>query len=539
MNPDVEDLRRILSEEDAPAAGVLEGLVTSGADGWVVAYADLQGPGYSGGRFCCFLETEDPLDRARRSPSWDLAPGQGSPGFVGYGEDFEYVGVGGDGVVPLVLHRTFDDGSDSLLELAEDFRLLWRLREDRERGEFWTTNNAGDRVVVARWEGGRLLVRTTYVRRYQAARQLVYAEFVEITRHEDETMPTVNPHNLDVQDGTYVLTYYTGQFDRLPFSRLLGKKLTQPPPREAYGEWPFERPEEYVDFIIGIDESGSDITCTSNPDELANYFGANPGSPHYLTPVYFRREVLRKYYDDDRYSVSDGYIRHAYLWGLRVDNNAADHVVVFLGDLGRDLPHAEQMYWRSFNIQPEGSMSETNFRRSFLGEFADPERVEFRFRAVYEAANDAWEQRFGWRLYREPGADDRHIIEGLHVPITDGFPEFDREVIPLAKLVVDALNEREIKSATAEPVKGDAGIQKLERLLAELGFEDRTELLEPLRDIQGARSRSGAHLKGSDFDPDVLRGGAPSLPALFESYLERLISGLTKLTTFCHSGRGE
>jgi hypothetical protein len=133
-----------------------------------------------------------------------------------------------------------------------------------------------------------------------------------------------------------------------------------------------------------------------------------------------RRDVLRKYYDDDRYSVTDGYIRHAYLWDLRVDNNTADNIVVFLGDLGRDLPHAEQMYWRSFNIQPEGSMSETNFRRSFLGEFADPERVEFRFRSAYEVPNDAWEQRFGWRLYRGPGADDRHIIEGLHVPITDG-----------------------------------------------------------------------------------------------------------------------
>jgi hypothetical protein len=61
----------------------------------------------------------------------------------------------------------------------------------------------------------------------------------------------------------------------------------------------------------------------------------------------------------------------------------------------------------------------------------------------------------------------------------------------------------------------------------------------PLRDIQGAGSRSGAHLKGSDLDPDVLRGDAPSLPALFESYLERLISGLTKLTTFCSSERAE
>lgn len=54
MGPTVEDLRRLLAAEDESASSVLEDLVRSGADGWTVAFADVNGPGVTGGRFCCF-----------------------------------------------------------------------------------------------------------------------------------------------------------------------------------------------------------------------------------------------------------------------------------------------------------------------------------------------------------------------------------------------------------------------------------------------------------------------------------------------------
>ena len=120
-------------------------------------------------------------------------------------------------------------------------------------------------------------------------------------------------------------------------------------------------------FIIGEDQDGSSLEYSCDPDELANYFGANPNAPHYVTPVFFRRDVLQKYYEDtDKYAVEDGYLRCGGLWGVRIDNDQPDYVMVFLGDLRRDLPAAERDYWRSFNIAPVGPMSETAFRRSFL-----------------------------------------------------------------------------------------------------------------------------------------------------------------------------
>ena len=92
--------------------------------------------------------------------------------------------------------------------------------------------------------------------------------------------------------------------------------------------------------------SRSDSSDTSDPAKLSNYFGANPEAPHYLTPVFFKKEVLQRYLSHpDRYSVEDGYLRCQSLWGMAIDNHHKDYVSAYLGDLGRDLPEAEQNHW--------------------------------------------------------------------------------------------------------------------------------------------------------------------------------------------------
>ena len=75
----------------------------------------------------------------------------------------------------------------------------------------------------------------------------------------------------------------------------IGKRLTPPPPVEQCGVWPFEPAQSYETFIIGTDDVGNTIEFTCDSDALANYFGANPQAPHFLTPVFFKRAVLEKY----------------------------------------------------------------------------------------------------------------------------------------------------------------------------------------------------------------------------------------------------
>jgi hypothetical protein len=110
------------------------------------------------------------------------------------------------------------------------------------------------------------------------------------------------------------------------------------------GIWPYEeKAKPHVEFIIGIDRDGKEVSHSCHPEKLANYFGKNPDAPHFLTPVVFRREVLKKYFDHpERYEISDGYLRCAGLWGLRMDNHSEDRVTVFLGDLGETFTRRSQ-----------------------------------------------------------------------------------------------------------------------------------------------------------------------------------------------------
>src|SRR5262249_36512628 len=121
----------------------------------------------------------------------------------------------------------------------------------------------------------------------------------------------------------------------------------------------------YADFLIENPKGGEPILYSSNHRALRNRFGANADAPFYLTPVFFRREVLSKYLaNPERYTVEDDYLRASTQWAIQIDKKHKEYVIVFLGDLGRDLPYKEQLHWKSFNVEPARGVSEVHFRRS-------------------------------------------------------------------------------------------------------------------------------------------------------------------------------
>ena len=444
--------------------------------------------------------------------SWDFNLEGGHPAcIVSHNQgskDVAYLRFGNsDEIEPFVIHRSFHDIRDSYNEILEEFRHFHRLYHDVEKNQLLKFDERGDEIVVAKIATSKVEVRLKEVRQFLAIKEMHLAIYFDLKRYS-ELQPNDFPVKLEHKDD---LTYYELRADSADFlvkdkhksiSYLLGKKLISPFPLDRCGMWPFEEreAEDYINFIIGLDENGDSVQYSCDPDGLANYFGANPDAPNYLTPVFFRREVLTKYYaHPERYSVEDGFLRCQGLWGLKLDNNHNDYVVVFLGDLGRDLSSDERMYWRSYNLLPEGKISKANFKRSFLAEYADPEQIDLMFKDRFVRFSRDWKAVMGWSIFLKLAEADQHLFEALRIPLTNSQAEFDSQVLALTKLMIDSLNESEIVKATPGGNTETKGISKLDQFLKAHQYPSQQKLIQFLRNLQNLRSSSVAHRKGDNY----------------------------------------
>jgi len=482
-----------------------------GSGEWTILYSHEPGIGTTGGK--CFYSALIPRTRVRKAmknDSWEVMIGKGLPSFSqGYDGDkvtTRYDRFGFSQVEPLVFVREFHSLKPEQFDLLEEFRHFHNLYHDRKNDRYIFIDERGEDEVVVEASDARVRVKTRYLKQFMAVRQLslaVYFDHRVDTTVDIEVAKQALPSRAVVEKELRY-SFNVGDLSLSPavtFSRLVGKKIIAPPPIEECGVWPFEtRKDRFTEFIIGVDANGRNILYTADEDELANYFGRNPGSPHYLTPVWFRREVLRKYYDNpDKYSVEDGHLGCGSLWGLRIDNDLPDHIVVFLGDLGK-LHYDEQLYWKSFNIPPATDRSsEVHFKRSYLAEFADPASPDLVLKQKLVGLQEAWQHRYGWQLFRRLQHDDAHVIKQIRVPLSDTTAEFDRQVLLLAKLLIDSLDDAQLVEELGGALPDERSIGKFDRFLALKGYPHRDRDIKLLRAIQAARSTGAAHRRGEHF----------------------------------------
>lgn len=511
---------------------------SNGSGPWTVIYDSWHDSGErNGGRFAAFAAPRY-RDRATQSASWDMSVGGGFPGFSQHHEDGEWVSTyyrntDGPDLEPLVLVQEMNGVVPDTYLISEEFRLLMHLWEDKATGNFYSISDDGSKELAIEFVGRLIRVRTPLLRRYQAARQLDLLLFSDTrvfvdTDERPEAFAELNEEDHVENDSVVFMAVGDIGLGRSQvFSRLLVKRVLPPPPQEQSGIWPWDRDdEEYPEFIIDEDENGRPVKFTCEEDKLANYFGKNPDAPHYLTPVFFRPEVLKRYYDDPRlYSVTDGRLSCGYLWGVQIDNGNPAAVMVFLGDIGRDIPSSHRDHWRAYNIPPISTMSESTFRRSFLAQFAETENPEHLFKNAYLAIQRAWIERWGWGLYREAEGGDAELIQRVRIPLNDTDTEFEAQLLTLAKLLVDLLNEAAI-AADLPSIQNERGISKLKRFLGAHGYGHVDRDISLLRRIQNLRSRIAAHTSGSSgqaFLAEELGGlGKPA-------YIEKLMRDATQM----------
>jgi hypothetical protein len=183
---------------------------------------------------------------------------------------------------------------------------------------------------------------------------------------------------------------------------------------------------------------------------------------------------------------------------MPIDDEHRNYVVVFLGDLGKCLPHDEQLYWKSYNVPPEGGLSRGCYQRSILGMWTATENPEFVFKSHFAQFQEKWTKKFGWPLFLPLRDDDQHLLATLRIPLNDEQAEFDGQVLALAKLIIDSLNEAEITKLLANKIENEKGISKFERFLKLNGVKAEP-IVVFMRNLYGLRHGVG-HRKGDSYE---------------------------------------
>jgi len=321
-----------------------------GKENWIVVYADIKSK-YEVLSIYSALIPNDRVKTALRKKSWDIYKGGGQPGFGQHAPKFEtvYLRFGNfDNIEPFIYYRYFYDIKQSYIEVSQEFIHYFNLYKDTLNGRYIEIEKDGNEENIIIMNEQEIKVKLINLKKYLAIKNSHLAIYFDIWRRSERTLEELGLKNkkevitgekyiyfLDIANSPVYSTKFKEQLESS--SRLLGKKLIEGLQDFKPSLWEEYNKECYLDFIVGIDDDGKELYKSCNPHEL------EPSK--YLLPVFFKREVLAKYYNrPEKYTIGDNYISCKSLWGLNMDNNHEDYIVVFLGDLGGSLSYKEQMY---------------------------------------------------------------------------------------------------------------------------------------------------------------------------------------------------
>lgn len=440
---------------------------------------------------------------------------------------------------PFVFYRSWHGKSiPAKFELIQDFILFYNLRFDAKENIFKAASETGEDINVVRIQDDqnnkKIEINTTFLRNY-----LTFKNRILVRQHCHSIRNIKTLEELGIDSSRYYLkndnchfAFVIDEHDSLSafkaYGNTLGKDLVLPfDKRKHLLGWS----KEYCKFIIGVDEQGEKIEFTCEEEKLGNFSGKGG---QFLSPVFFKREVLKKYHDaPSKYTVKPTIMTCGGIWSIPIDTNYVDLVQVYLGDLGH-IPYEEQQHWRLFNVVPEGGITRSRFTRDVEAGFADPEDVVFRFTKALSILQERFESKFGFKPFKPLDSNDYFIESNIRIPLSNEITEFETQIGYLAKLLPDSINVKEIRkkleadnfdSQKLDEIK-DKKIRMLESFLNH-EFLDHKIILE-LDTIQNIRSSGVSHRKGSGYEKTISKYGLDKISYIefFKNLMEKLVQSI-------------
>jgi len=465
--------------------------------------------------YSALLRSES-VQQSLQQPSWDIDMGCDSHEIIDVTDDVNsarserYVRCvqGIERLVQCQYH--FEILPPMLPVLSEDFRLYHNLWVNAKGSEAWFFDWDGTEELAAKVAPQDVQILRKLLFQYLAGRQRYLALYIDSVQYfeplSDISDDRLNLIKIEESDTANIMLSIEPHEGGSSYSRLLGKILIKPPDISRSGKFPYDSTKtDYPKFIVGRDEHGEDIRFTCCPDKLGD---VEPKQFHYLHRVYFRREVLDKYYRESKYKIRPRRLECGSLW-VAIDKDHSDYVVLYLGDIGRYIPEYERYHWLNHNIsvRDEGG-SESALRHDFFNQSVNVAALDEEFKRRYHSLIETWSGRFGWSILLPLHQDDTHLLDKMRLlSYRNSQSELDDRVLDLNKLIVESINEKRLRAHLLrqghdlENIKNLRGIQKLEEFLCGNDCPEpiREQTIEFLKKLQKLRSSGSAHRKGSSY----------------------------------------
>jgi len=411
----------------------------------------------------------------------------------------------------LVFGRSFDGRTEDkrYFEIAQFLTHAHGLHWTPERRAWCRFDDNGDIEDVITWteekgRGGHGTAVSIAIKREVLEMQMSATGTVLVQMFDSTVVPsgfhgwnTFDQRAIaDVEVGLYYRCHVEG-----PCSYFRGVQIIKPRhTAQEYGAYLYARerqPKQYESFIA-LDWKNKRIALVScAPDAIASYFAKDSPLPFETSPVFFNAAVLDKYKaDPEKYSLEHRSINCRNAWHLQTyDVNEAGQVHTYIKYLG-DLPHSEQVYWKSFNEPPQKGISKRAYKTDFAGEFdLDPDGL----RDLQAIVRNLHEADVEWYTLREPD-----ILSQVHYPLTGSTKAWADTLGTLAKIVIEGLERKFFEEVVKESgLQGQTtwgSIVWAREALKTRGVDDSvvSEVIQPLQELQSLRTKLNAHSGGDE-----------------------------------------
>lgn len=262
---------------------------------------------------------------------------------------------------PIILVREAVGTHKKEVQLKEEVILKYDLRyvmHNNGDSEYVLIDENGDDIVFAKYsyQDDRFVAQLKFIKEFIATKNMnlviQYEQHVESDKSLKELKTSEVPEALHLDD-KYSFSY---ELTEEPFSEhaeatIEGRNFLVHNDADIHQYWDYHDPRK-EEFVISCDKNGKKIISTCDDNDLQDPFEWDGKSAYVGTSVYFKEDVLQRYYDDNmKYKVDEFFISGP-RWSLPIERNEDEKLIrVNLGDLGC-IPYKEQMYWRTFNVVP-------------------------------------------------------------------------------------------------------------------------------------------------------------------------------------------